>query len=104
LFWDALRIKAQLILQSETGVEGKGSDLIIDICRRLNSGTYLNFPVVKKYLDAERFNNAGINIKYLKFNPPVYPQLWGEFICNLSMLDMILTCGEKSREIICHSN
>ncbi|MFW6138080.1 MAG: WbqC family protein [Spirochaetota bacterium] len=35
------------------------------------------------------------------FRPPVYPQLWGELIYNLSTLDLLLNCGgPKSREII----
>ena len=34
------------------------------------------------------------------FRPPVYPQLWGDFIYNLSALDLLLNCGPKSREIV----
>ena len=30
----------------------------------------------------------------------VYPQMWGDFIGNLSTLDMIFTCGSKARDII----
>ena len=31
---------------------------------------------------------------------PVYPQLWGGFIPNLSTLDLILNCGPKARDIL----
>lgn len=99
-FWEALGIGTKLILQSELGVKGKGPELIINICEYLGSETYLNLPVVEKYLDVEQFLKSGIKFKHSNFHPPVYPQLWGEFICNLSMLDMMLNCGEKSREII----
>ena len=99
-FWDALGIKTKLVLQSELGVIGKGHELIINICGRLGSETYLNLPVVEKYLDVERFRQSGIKFKHSNFHPPVYPQLWGEFIFNLSVLDMMLNCGEKSRDIL----
>jgi hypothetical protein len=56
--------------------------------------------VVEKHLDVPLMNKSGIQIKFASFNPPVYPQLWGDFIYNLSTLDMLLNCGEKSIEII----
>jgi len=37
---------------------------------------------------------------YYKYEPPIYPQLWGDFIANLSVLDLILTCGPKSGGLI----
>ena len=30
----------------------------------------------------------------------IYPQMWGDFIANLSVLDMMFTCGAKVREIV----
>jgi hypothetical protein len=42
----------------------------------------------------------GIEITRSNFRPPVYPQLWGDFIYNLSTLDLLLNCGPKSRDIV----
>jgi hypothetical protein len=30
----------------------------------------------------------------------IYPQMWGDFIANLSGFDMMFTCGAKVRDII----
>ena len=98
--WDALALKTELYLQSELGVAGKGTELIINICKRLQADTYITFPIVEKHLDVLKMNQSGIQIKFTSFHPPLYPQLWGEFIYNLSTLDMLLNCGEKSRDII----
>lgn len=98
--WDALSINSKICLQSELGITGKGTELIINACRHLNADTYIAFPIAAKHLDISRIEQAGIKVVFLSFNPPVYPQLWGEFIYNLSTLDMLLNCGEKSREII----
>jgi len=99
-FWGALALKTELYLQSELGVAGKGTELIINICKHLQADTYMTFPIVEKYLDIFQMDQSGIQIKFSSFHPPVYPQLWGEFIYNLSTLDMLLNCGEKSRDII----
>jgi len=99
-FWNALALKTELYLQSELGVTGKGTELIINICKYLQADTYMTFPIVEKHLDVLQMNRSGIQIEFSSFHPPLYPQLWGEFIYNLSVLDMLLNCGEKSRDVI----
>lgn len=56
-----------------------------------------------KYLDLEKFRAGGIQLGFARFQPPVYPQLWGDFRYNLSVLDLLLNCGPKSLEIIARS-
>ncbi len=99
-FWEALVLKTELYLHSELGVTGKATELIINICKHLQADTYLTFPVAEKHLDVLQMNRSRIQIEFSSFHPPIYPQLWGEFIHNLSTLDMLLNCGEKSRDII----
>ncbi|MFQ5865992.1 MAG: WbqC family protein [bacterium] len=98
--WDALGLKSELVLQSELGATGKGTELLISICQLLNAEIYLTFPVVEKYLELDKMHGNGIQATFANFHPPIYPQLWGDFIYNLSTLDMLLNCGPRSREII----
>jgi len=97
---DALGVENRTLLQSEIGANGKGTDLIVDVCKRLGADTYLAFRPAEKYLDADKLEKGGIRVVYAPFSPPVYPQLWGDFIYNLSALDLALTCGPKSAQII----
>lgn len=100
-FWETLQIPARLQLQSELNITGKGTDLIINICQKTGADAYLTFPVVEKYLDLPKMQKAGLKLVLSNFHPPVYPQLWGDFIYNLSTLDLLLICGpEKSYQII----
>jgi hypothetical protein len=96
-----LMIDTSLILQSSLGVKEKGNELLIEICRKIGSSDYLAQRPAEKYLDREMFSRAGIKLKF--FTPPihVYPQLWGEFIHNLSAFDLLFNCGPKSHEILC---
>ncbi len=90
----------EIILQSDLRVEGGGTGLLIDICRESGADQFCTFPIVKKYIDTERMKLEGIKPDYIRFDPPVYPQLWGDFIYNLSALDLLLNCGPAVGKII----
>ena len=100
LLHESFGIGCRLRLQSELGVEGKGTALLVDLCRAAGADTYLALPQAAKYLEAARFREAGIDLCFLRFEPPIYPQLWGEFRYNLSALDLLLCHGPKSADII----
>ena len=101
-FWKRFKPKARIIRQSELKIDSKGTELIVNICQHFNSKNYLNFIAAKKYLDSEKMAQAGIGFNALKFQPPVYPQLWSDFIYNLSALDLWLNCGDKWIEYVRH--
>ena len=97
---DALSLHTSVLRQSELGVAGKGTDLLVEICKRLGADRFLALPGAEKHIDRETMRQHGIEIVRASFRPPVYPQLWGDFIYNLSALDLLLNCGPKSREIV----
>lgn len=103
MLWEALEIKTELLRQSALGVTGNGTDLLTSICRTLCADRYVTLPPAEKYLDEQAFRNSGLELAFAPFHPPVYPQLWGDFRYNLSALDLLMTCGQKSREIIVRS-
>jgi hypothetical protein len=96
----ALGIKTGIVLQSELGVSGRGTDLLVNVCRALKADTYVTLPPVEKYLDLARFVESGVKVRFENFSPPVYPQLWGEFRYNVSALDLLLNCGPKAFDIL----
>jgi hypothetical protein len=95
-----LQIDAKVVLQSELGVTGQGTGLLVELCRALGATTFLTQAPAKKYLEAELFARAGIELLPFTYAAPVYPQLWGDFLANLSAFDLVLTCGPKAREIL----
>ena len=97
---EALDIDTPYLLQTELGVKSAGTELIIDICRETGADRFLNFPAAAGHLDTEAMRKEGIEFIPARYSPPVYPQLHGEFIYNLSTLDLLMNCGPASREII----
>lgn len=95
-----LRIGTKLMLLSELGVTGKGTDLLVEICRAVGAATFLAQKQAGKFLEAEIFRCNGIELRLFPYNPPVYPQLWGDFIPNLSAFDLLFNCGPGAGDIL----
>ncbi len=98
-----LKIDTNVILLSELDIHAKGDNLLITICRKLGASRFLMQKAAKKYLNSEHFKAEGIQLADFRPPSPVYPQLWGEFIPNLSALDLILNCGPKAHDIMISS-
>jgi hypothetical protein len=97
---DELQVRTPFKLNSELRTRGKGTELLVEICREVEADVYLSSAPGKKFLDAGLFKRAGIEVRYLKYRPPAYPQLWGTFLANLSVIDLLFNCGPKSKDII----
>ncbi len=90
-----LEIDTKVIRSSELEINNTSSELLIEICKSLGADTYISGIGGKKYIDNKKFETQGININYFSFAPPAYPQFWGKFISNLSILDLLFNCGKK---------
>lgn len=97
---DCLGLSTKVVRQSELGVQGQGTSLLVKICQVLGASTLLVQRPVQKYLDAELLAAQGIKLSAYHYTPPVYPQLWGEFIANLSTFDLVFNCGPKARDLL----
>jgi hypothetical protein len=97
---DHLGIKTEVRLLSELSVEGKGTTRLVEACKRMKVTRFLAQTPARKYIDAALFRESGITIEFVRQPSPVYPQLWGDFIPNLSAFDLLLNCGPKSLDIL----
>jgi hypothetical protein len=78
----------------------ESSERLAAICAALGADTYLSGAGGKAYLDQVPFNTRGIKVVFQEFQHPVYPQLYGDFIPNLSLLDLLFNCGPDSLNIL----
>ena len=97
---DLLKVKAKIILLSDLGIEESGDLLLIRICQALGATRFLAQEPAKKYIRGESFENERVQLEFIKPPVPVYPQLWGGFLPNLSIFDLIFCCGPKASDII----
>jgi hypothetical protein len=101
---DELEIQTKIILASDLiNIEGESTQRLVSICKELGGTKYLAGVGAKKYQDDELFNTNQIEIINTSFKYPHYEQLWGDFIPNLSVLDVLFNCGPKTKNILRNS-
>jgi hypothetical protein len=96
----SLRMETRLVLLSELGITARGTQLLVETCRALGASTFLAPSQAQKYLDVKLFQESEIELRLCKFVAPVYPQLWGDFLANLSTFDLVFNCGPMARDIL----
>lgn len=73
---------------------------LVELCQHLGADTYLAGHGGRGYMHLERYRSAGIEVVFQDYRHPSYPQLFGEFVPQLSVLDLLFNCGPDSLEII----
>ena len=98
-----LGIRTEVLLLSDLKIEAREPLLSLEVCRELKASEFLAQASAGKYMDTAAFQDAGIRVTFFNPRPPVYPQLWGAFLSNLSAFDLLFNCGPKAREILARS-
>lgn len=97
---ELLDVSSRYVRSSELGVSGGSSQRVLDVCRALDATRYISGPSARSYLDARSFEDAGIELCYHEFEHPRYRQLHGEFVPNLSVVDLIANEGLDAGAIV----
>lgn len=95
-----LEIKTPIILSNELSLQGRQTHRLIDLLKKLKATSYLSGPVADIYLDKKVFMENGIALEYKSYDYTPYPQLWGEFIGEVTVLDLIANCGPDSKKFL----
>lgn len=95
-----LNIETKIIYSSEIKVSGDKNEKLVNMCKILSASRYYSGLAAQNYLDIELFKKNGIEVAFQHYKHPVYPQLYGDFVSHLSIIDLLFNCGKKSKEII----
>lgn len=96
-----LGINTPMALSSENPeIEGSKGDRIVNLCKHFKADIYLSGVGARAYNDEKAFEENNIRLVYQDFKHPVYQQMWGDFIPNLSAVDLIFNCGPKSKDYL----
>jgi hypothetical protein len=86
-------LKTEFIISSELKILSSREEKVLDICSILNASIYYSGTGAKSYQNEDNFIQRGIQLKYSIFKPFIYPQLWGDFQSNVSIIDYLMNCG-----------
>lgn len=99
-----LGLQKEILFSSKLNVRGDRISRLINICLNLGANVFYEGQKGKNYINENLFLKEEIRVEYQDYQHPVYPQLYGEFISYLSIIDLIFNCGEKSLDIIIGKN
>ncbi len=103
-FLSILGINTKIVMASSIKPDGKKSDLILNICRNFGATEYISGELGRNYLNEESFTDAGINVFYQEYHHPVYHQLFEEFQPYMAIIDLLMNCGDESKNILMGSS
>lgn len=95
-----LGIGTDMICSSDLELKGQKTERLIDMCKKVGATHYISGPAAKAYIEEEKFSAAGISLEYMDYVYPAYPQLWGDFIHEVSIVDMLFNVGPRTGEYI----
>ncbi|HKS58443.1 MAG TPA: WbqC family protein [Steroidobacteraceae bacterium] len=88
-----LGIRTPLVMSSEYPTLGSSTTRLLSLLQAVGASSYLSGPSAADYLDLRQFAERGIGVQYKSYDYPPYPQLHGEFVSAVTILDLIANCG-----------
>ncbi len=99
--FNLLEIDKKITFSSELEISGKKTDLLIELCDKLDCNSYLSGEGAVDYIDEDIFKNKNLKSLYRRYTPPKYHQINGDFIENLSIIDCLFNCGtEVTKDLV----
>jgi hypothetical protein len=83
-------------------INGK-TERLVDLCAQAGGTEYLSGPAAKDYIEESLFIERGIKLTWFDYSGyPKYSQLWGEFIHDVTILDLLFNCGKDAPRYMKH--
>jgi len=77
-------------------IDGK-TERLADLCAQAGGDEYVSGPAAKDYVDEQIFSERNIKLRWFDYNGyPEHPQLWGDFIHGVTILDLLFNCGKDA--------
>lgn len=95
-------INVKIMRTSQLNVDASlhKTDLQIAYLKAADAEVYLSGPSGRNYLEQEKFPESKIDLKFFKFQHPVYPQRYPGFEPNMSAIDLLFNMGQQSRDLV----
>lgn len=92
-FCAMLKFEPRFVFASTLEIEGGKNEYLINVCRNFGATRYVSNDGSAAYLENDKFEAAGIQLDFLRYQHPEYPQLFGEFLPYMSVLDLLFNVG-----------
>ena len=90
----ALGIATPLLDSADFELAEGRSGRLVSLCQQAGATCYVSGPAARAYLDVAAFAAAGIVVEWFDYaGYPEYPQQWGAFEHQVTVLDLLMNCG-----------
>lgn len=94
-----LGITTRIVRDDGFDPQGRRTERLIDICKKIGATRYLSGPSARDYLDEAPFRAAGIAVEWMEYGPyPVYPQSGPTFDPFVSSIDLMFALGPTAAD------
>lgn len=102
IYWlvEQLNASTKVLISSDLKVPGNKVQRIIDIIHKLGGDHFYEGAAGRDYIDSDVLQKEGISVTFQNYEHPTYPQLYGDFISHLSVIDLLFNCGPDSHSIL----
>lgn len=91
----------RFVRSSELGVPSGGrTERLVRILEQVGATRYLSGPSARAYLDEAQLARAGIELSYMVYDYPEYPQLYPPYDPGVSVLDLLFMTGPEAPDYI----
>lgn len=98
---EELGFETKFVWSNSLVTQGAKSDRILSICETLGASRYLSGPAARAYLEVDKFAEAEIEVEWMDYyGYPEYPQLYGPFDHQVSIIDLLFNMGEQAGEFM----
>lgn len=94
---DYLNITTSITRSSQYEIKEGKTERLVNICIQADANEYISGHAAKIYMEPHIFSDNNIKLSWFDYpDYPQYPQLWGDFIHNVSIIDLLFNCGKSS--------
>ena len=90
----------RFVRSSTLPAAGARTDRLIQMLTHLGATHYISGPSARGYMEEDKLAAAGITLEYMHYDYPNYPQLHGEFLPQVSILDLLFNTGPEAPRYI----
>jgi len=92
-----LGIKTRITRDTAYPAAGAKTERLLAIARAVGADRYLSGPSARDYFDEDMFRAAGVATEWMSYNGyPEYSQLHGDFVHEVSALDLLFNTGPEA--------
>lgn len=95
-----LGITALFVDSSALDIHSGREQKIVDICIALDGSIYYSGTGARAYQNENNFSENGLELRYSSFKVFQYPQLWGDFQSNVTIVDYLMNCGYNWEKVL----